>query len=121
MAMQIGEEYQRKQIVEALGVSADQQERAVLLVSGKVAAIVIKQNGLNPFNGKHYVNARQGGTLVMQGENDDRGEMLENLKTPVRLFFSKNNNGRYRYEGMFEYVENMDVPGDPIRKFQAVP
>lgn len=120
MTLEIGQEYQRKKIVEELGVTDAQTERAVLLVGGAVAAIVIKQNGLNPFTGKRYVNVFKNGTLVMQGENDDRGKRLESLEVPVRLFFSQKNNGMYRYEGMFKYVGKMDVPGAPFRTFELI-
>lgn len=116
--MKIGVEYRRKQIVDELGVTGDQQERAVLLVGEKVAAIVITQSGWNPYKKKKYVNDLENGKLVMQGESDDRGSRLENPTVQVRLFFSKNNNGLYRYEGMFKYTGKLDVPGDPIREFE---
>lgn len=99
------EEYSRAQIVSELGVSGDQRDRAVLLAGDAVADIVIKKNGVNPFNGKTYANDLTGGKLVMQGENDDRGgHRLENPNVPVRLFFSEKNNGQFRYEGMFRYT-----------------
>src|SRR5437762_3571165 len=72
MALVLGNEYSRDQILSELGVGEDQRDRAVLLDSGAVAAIVIKKNGVNPFNGKTYANALTTGGLVMQGENDDR-------------------------------------------------
>lgn len=121
MAIVIGVEYSRRQIIDEFGVSGDQQERAVLLAGVEVAAIVIKKNGINPFNGKRYVNVLTNGELVMEGENDDRGTRLERLKDPVRLFFSKRNDGLYSYEGMFKYTGKLDVPGDPIRTFVLVP
>lgn len=121
MAIEIGMECSRKRIVEELGVTGDQQGCAVLLAGEQVAAIVIKQNGINSYNGKQYVNDLTNGKLVMQGENDNRGVRLEALKVPVRLFFSKRNDGLYRYEGMFKYTGKLDVPGDPIREFELTP
>jgi len=115
------EEYSRDQIVSELGVSGDQRDRAVLLAGDAVAAIVIKKNGVNPFNGKTYANDLTGGKLVMQGENDDRGHRLENPNVPVRLFFSEKNNGQFRYEGMFRYTGKLPVPGEPIREFERIP
>lgn len=120
MALVVGNEYSRDQIVGEVGVSGDQRDRAVLLDGGAVAAIVIKKNGVNPFNGKTYANALSAETLVMQGENDDRGHRLENPNVSVRLFFSAKNDGLFRYEGKVRYTGKMPVPGEPIRQFDRV-
>jgi hypothetical protein len=120
MALVKGNEYSRDQIVGELCVSADQRDRAVLLDSGAVAAI-IKKNGVSPFNGKTYANALTSDALVMQGENDDRGYRLEKTEVTIRLFFSVKNDGLFRYEGMVRYIGKMPVPGEPIRQFERVP
>lgn len=120
MALVVGNEYSRDQIVGEVGVSGDQRDRAVLLDGGAVAAIVIKKNGVNPFNGKTYANALTTEKLVMQGENDDRGHRLEKPEVPVRLFFSEKNDALFRYEGMVKYTGKMPVPGEPIREFDRV-
>ncbi|MGE0545852.1 MAG: hypothetical protein AB7O24_06170 [Kofleriaceae bacterium] len=121
MALVVGNGYSRDQIVRELGVSGDQRDRAVLLSGNTVAAIVIKQNGVNPFNGKTYANALTAKSLIMQGENDDRGHRLENTNVTVRLFFSTKNDGLFRYEGAVRYTGQMSVPGEPIRQFERVP
>lgn len=126
MAIVKGGEYTRDEILSELGVSAAQRNRAVLLSGDTVEAIVIKKNGVNPFNGKTYVNALTSEKLVMTGESDPRGKLLEVYNVEMRLFFSEkdpppNENRKYKYVGMVTYKGKLPVSGDPIREFDVVP
>jgi len=105
----------RLAIASELGVSDEQF--AVLVKAGKVAAIVVRKDGHHP-SGDVFRNTLTASELRMFGRNDERGQLLENKDVAVPLYFSHNNDGEFTDEGLVRYVEKVDYPGKPERVFR---
>lgn len=120
MSFDIGELLTRDAIAARLGVPSD--PHAVIISGGVVLAIVVNKNGRHP-SGKHYKNELppNSSTFVMHGEYDERGQRLENPNIAIPLFFSDNNDGRYRYVGPVRYLKTTDWAGEPFYEFTCEP
>jgi hypothetical protein len=116
MTLMVGTSYSREDIAAELHLGGG-DSHAVLVRQGKAVAVVVNESGRNPFNGKQYKNDLRKTTFTMQGENDDRGELLEDATNLVHLFFRRNDEAEYRYEGRIRFkppvgkwaIRNFDI------------
>lgn len=118
MALEPNEPYSRDDIAAELQLGSG-DPHAVLVRLGQVVAVVVNQSGRNPFNGKQYVNLLTPTTFTMQGENDDRGALLEDPTNVVHLFFRRNGEQEYRYEGRIRFKPPANEWA--VREFDRVP
>lgn len=115
---ELGKRYTRGEIASGFGIkSAAEEQRAVLVSKGKAVAIVINAKGRHP-SGRQYFNALDELSFTMQGEDDERGALIEG---PGRwpLFFSHGTDGDYAFEGYVIHETTEDV-GSPLRKYKRV-
>lgn len=116
---QRGKAYTRGQIAAALGIKdGSEEQRAVLVVKGKAAAIVINARGSHP-SGMKYFNELDETTFTMQGEYDGRGALIEIPGREYPLFFSHGTDGNYTFEGHVVHVATEDL-GLPLRRYRRV-
>lgn len=94
--------YSRDEIAGGLRVGKGDLH-AVLVRRGRAIAVVVNEKGKNPFNGKDYKNRLSPTSFSMQGENDDRGHLLEDPANIVHLFFMRTGEQGYRYEGQIRF------------------
>lgn len=113
-----GQLYSRAEICAAYAIPCD--GHAVLVRAGEPVALVVNEHGRNPYNGEWYSNALEAETFTMQGENDDRGALLERRIRDLDLFFRKNGETKYCYEAAVRFIERLRVHGSPIRKFARI-
>ncbi len=115
---QCGERLSRAAICDRLGIARD--DHAVIVHRGAVLAVVVNESGKNPFNHKQYANALESQKFTMTGENDDRGGLLERAKDSVPLFFRKNSESDYTYQGRVRFENSLDASLEPVRVFERV-
>lgn len=113
-----GQKYRRSEIGLELGVAADKY--AVLVKSGAVAGIVVREDGLHPFTNEIFPNKVDETAFRMFGRNDQRGKLLEDASAVVPLYFSGENNEFYEFKGFVRYVNKVPYPGKPERVFEFV-
>lgn len=116
---QLGSSYSRGEIASAFGIkNAAEEQRAVFVNKGHAVAIVINAKGKHP-SGRHYFNALTDVSFTMQGEDDDRGALIEVPGQRWPLFFSHGTDENYTFEGYVAHEITEDV-GVPLRKYKRV-
>jgi hypothetical protein len=111
-----GRRYSRREICVELGVKSDKDQHAVLVNKGTAVAIVVNENGVHP-SAEKYANHLGPREFSMEGENDRRGQLLEQSGAPLPLFYRHKEEVEYAYEGEVRFRRRMPATGRPIREF----